>query len=75
MASAKSRCSLCGGRTTVFVTDFESDAAGERLGRSFFGVPHNAPLCHRCVDDVELAGAQRLYWEVVETYSPRVPTV
>lgn len=75
MASARTRCSLCGGRTTSTVTDFETEALGERHGRSFYGLTHNAPLCFRCVDDVELTGAQRLYWEVAETYSPPERTV
>lgn len=75
MASARTQCSLCGARTTAYVTDFETEALGEKHGRSFYGLTYNAPLCSRCADNVELAGAERLYWEVAETYSTPERTV
>ncbi|MHB8764827.1 MAG: hypothetical protein ACYDA8_10915 [Deferrisomatales bacterium] len=34
----------------------------EGTGRAFLGLAPDAPLCPRCLDEVELAGAERMYW-------------
>jgi len=57
-------CFLC---STSFVLDVEDHcgkepAEMELVGRQFLGVPPDDVLCPRCLDEVETAGAERMYW-------------
>ncbi len=52
-----SSCRLCG---CTFASDRPLPAAAphvEALGRTFFGVPRQGPLCDACLEAVRLAGS------------------
>ena len=57
-------CFLC---SASFVLDVEGHCGKEPpemevVGRQFLGVPPDDVLCPRCLDEVETAGAERMYW-------------
>ncbi len=60
----KRDCFLC---SASFVLDVEGHCGKEPpemevVGRQFLGVPPDDVLCPRCLDEVETAGAERMYW-------------
>jgi len=56
-------CSSCKAR---FVLDLEEWQAApeesEIVGRDFLGIPADATLCPHCLRQVQLAGAEHIYW-------------
>lgn len=64
--STKLGCTLC---KESFVLDMDEHwetppEEMEILGREFLGVRKDDALCPRCLHDVELTGAQRIYWRL-----------
>lgn len=57
-------CYLCRGTFVLDVDEHWSQDPEEmeRIGRRFLSVPPDASLCPRCFHEVELAGAERMYW-------------
>lgn len=65
-AFIKLGCSQC---STRFVLDGEEwdrlPREMEVTGRDFLGISKDAVLCPTCLHEVERAGAQQIYWQVV----------
>lgn len=57
-------CSVCR-RHFTFDVEAQWNALPEEMevvGRRFLGIREDFPLCPECVGDVQVAGAERMYW-------------
>ena len=56
-------CSVCAARFVLDVEEWRAPPEeSEVVGREFLGIPTSATLCPFCLQKVQLAGAEHIYW-------------